>query len=212
MAFDLEEQEQIDKLKAFWERWGFLVSTVVTVSALTFIGWRGYEYYQIKQSEKAAEVYEVFNQAVQKKDASLDGALSTIQQSYGKTQYAAAASLQAAQVAIAAEQWDKAQAPLQWLVANGSLENQGAARLLLADVLAQTGKNEDALKVLDTVPSEMFALAFANKKADVYLQMKDMTKAREALEAALQLAKQQGATSKDLVDALQAKLDLLPKS
>lgn len=211
MAFDLEEQEQIDRLKAFWERWGFLISTIITVSALTFVAWKGYEFYQVKQSEKASVAYETFSQALEKKDASADAALASIQQSYGKTQYAATASIQAARAAIAAEQWDKAQAPLQRLIANGNLENQGAARLLLADVLMQAGKGDEALKALDSVPSKAFDMAFANKKSDIYLQMKDMGKARESLEVALKLAKEQGASNKEMVDALQAKLDILPK-
>ena len=94
---------------------------------------------------------------------------------------------------------------------NGATENQGVARLMLADVLAQATKTDEALKVLDTVPSPSFALAFINKKSDIYLQMKDMAKAREALEQAVKLAKEQGASSKDMLDALQGKLDVLPK-
>ncbi len=211
MAFDLDEQEQMDQIKAFWERWGTLISSVVIAGALVFAGWKAYDFYQVKQSEKAAAAYEVFAQAVQKKDASADAALSSIQQAYGKTQYAALASIQAAQVAMASQQWDKAQVPLQWLMTNGTAENQGAARLMLADVLAQSTKTDDALKVLDVVPSPSFALAFINKKSDIYLQMKDIAKAREALEQAVKLAKEQGANSKDMLDALQGKLDLLPK-
>lgn len=211
MAFDLDEQEQMDQIKAFWERWGTFISSVVIAGALVFAGWKAYDFYQVKQSEKAAAAYEVFAQAAQKKDASADAALSSIQQAYGKTQYAALASIQAAQVAMASQQWDKAQVPLQWLMTNGTAENQGAARLMLADVLAQSTKTDDALKVLDVVPSPSFALAFINKKSDIYLQMKDMAKAREALEQAVKLAKEQGANSKDMLDALQGKLDLLPK-
>ena len=212
MAFDLDEQEQMDQIKAFWERWGTFISSVVIIGALAFAGWKAYDFYQVKQSEKAAAAYEVFSQAAQKKDASADAALSGIQQTYGKTQYAALASIQAAQVAMASQQWDKAQAPLQWLMTNGTTENQGVARLMLADVLAQSTKTDEALKVLDTVPSQSFALAFINKKSDIYLQMKDMAKARESLEQAVKLAKEQGADSKDMLDALQGKLDLLPKA
>lgn len=211
MAFDLDEQEQMDQIKAFWERWGTFISSAVIIGALAFAGWKAYDFYQVKQSEKAAAAYEVFAQAAQKKDASADAALSSIQQTYGKTQYAALASIQAAQVAMASQQWDKAQAPLQWLMTNGTTENQGVARLMLADVLAQSTKTDEALKVLDTVPSPSFALAFINKKSDIYLQMKDMAKARESLEQAVKLAKEQGADSKDMLDALQGKLDLLPK-
>lgn len=212
MAFDLDEQEQMANLKAFWDRWGTFISTLVIAGALAFAGWKGYNIYQAKQGEKASAAYETYIQALQKKDAGADAALATIQSTFGKTQYAALASMTAAQAAIAAQQWDKAQAPLQWILNNSAVENQGAARLTLADVLVQAGKGEDALKTLDTLPDPSFNIAFANKKSDIYLQMNNIAKAREALEQALKLASDKGAAGKDMVEALKGKLDLLPKA
>lgn len=34
MAFDLQEQEQIDELKAFWRKWGTLITGVLVAAAL----------------------------------------------------------------------------------------------------------------------------------------------------------------------------------
>ena len=211
MAFDLEEQEQMDNLKAFWERWGTFISTLVIGGALAFAAWKGYGIYQAKQGEKAAAAYESYIQAVQKKDAGADAALAAVQQNFTKTHYAALASFNAAQAAIADKQWDKAQIPLQWVLTNGAIENQGAARLMLADVLVEAGKADEALKTLETLPSPNFALPFENKKSDVYLQKNDVPKARAALESAIKIAKEQGATGKEMVQALQGKLDILPK-
>lgn len=211
MAFDLDEQEQIADLKVFWTRWGGLLSGLMLAGALAFAGWKGYQYYQVKQSEKAAAAYEAYAQLAQKKDAGSDAALALVQQNYGKTRYAALASVSAANAAIAAAQYDKALPPLQWLIDHGSVENQSVARLMLADVYAQTAKTDDAIKVLDVLPNPSFAMAFANKKSDVYLQSKDFTKAREQLDVAIKLAKDMGPTGKEMQDALQMKLDFLPK-
>ena len=56
-VYDLEEQEQIDELKAWWNRYGNAVLTVVTVAALTVsavIGWRAYG---DRQGLEAGELY-----------------------------------------------------------------------------------------------------------------------------------------------------------
>ena len=34
MAYDLEEQESLAEIKAWWEKWGNLILTVVTVAGL----------------------------------------------------------------------------------------------------------------------------------------------------------------------------------
>ena len=34
MAYDLEEQESLAEIKAWWEKWGNLILTVVTVACL----------------------------------------------------------------------------------------------------------------------------------------------------------------------------------
>ena len=41
MAYDLEEQEQIEQLKAFWQRWGMLMIGVVLLAILAFAGVKG---------------------------------------------------------------------------------------------------------------------------------------------------------------------------
>jgi hypothetical protein len=41
MAYDLEEQEQLATIKAFWRQYGSLLLTAVTVVLLAIAGWRG---------------------------------------------------------------------------------------------------------------------------------------------------------------------------
>ena len=41
MAYDLQEQESLDELKAWWEKWGNLVLSVITVVCLAFAGYNG---------------------------------------------------------------------------------------------------------------------------------------------------------------------------
>ena len=56
MAYDLEEQEQIDSLKTWWKMYGNLVTGLVVAASLAMVGWQGWNWYQGGQSAKAAAI------------------------------------------------------------------------------------------------------------------------------------------------------------
>ncbi|MGL4768190.1 MAG: YfgM family protein [Formosimonas sp.] len=211
MAYDLDEQEQLENFKAFWERWGKWIQTVVLLAVIGILAWKGYEYYQVKQSEKASQAYEAYVNAMQKKDAGADALLAALQKDYTTSRYATLGSLDAAQTALTAQKWDVAQQQLQWILDHSTVENQGVARLHMADVLVQKGQYDAALKTLDVLPAPEFAAAFANKKADVYLLMNDAAKARASVEAAIAAVQKQTVKDEPLEQALKQKLEFLPQ-
>ena len=178
------------------------------VGVLAFAGYKGYEWYQKRQVAQAQAAFSAFNGTLAKKEDAT-AQLNGLQNNFAKTNYASLASLQMAAVLAGEGKFEQAQAPLQWVLQHGQLENQGAARLHLADVLVQLNKKDEALKVLDT-PVAHFDAAFANKKADIYLMGQDAAKAREIVQSALDQAKK--ATSVDVVavEALEQKLKFLP--
>ena len=210
MAYDLEEQEQIAQLKAFWEKWGTLVSGVAVVALLAYAGWQGYGWYQKRQVTQAEAAFASFNSSIQNKDADAAAKLVGLQGAFGKTNYAALASLQMAAVLATDSKYDQAQAPLQWVIEHGQPENQGAARLRLADIQMQLKQQDVALKTLDT-PVAHYATAFTAKKADIYMMVGDTAKAREVLYGALTEAKKSVPADVLTVEALEAKLKLLPQ-
>ncbi len=210
MAYDLEEQEQIAQLKAFWEKWGTLVSGVAVVALLAYAGWQGYGWYQKRQVTQAEAAFASFNSSIQNKDADAAAKLVGLQGAFGKTNYAALASLQMAAVLATDSKYDQAQAPLQWVIEHGQPENQGAARLRLADIQMQLKQQDVALKTLDT-PVAHYATAFTAKKADIYMMVGDTAKAREVLNGALTEAKKSVPADVLTVEALEAKLKLLPQ-
>ena len=46
MAYDLEEQEQLATLKAWWERYGNLTTWIVIAALAAYSAWAGWSYYQ----------------------------------------------------------------------------------------------------------------------------------------------------------------------
>ena len=58
MAYDLDEQEQLDNFKAFWVKWGKTIVTLITVLALASAAYYAYQAYQRSAAEKAAPLFE----------------------------------------------------------------------------------------------------------------------------------------------------------
>ena len=49
-AYDLEEQEQLAEIKAWWKQHGNLLMNVLTAAALAVLAWQGWNWYQRSQA------------------------------------------------------------------------------------------------------------------------------------------------------------------
>jgi len=186
-AFDLEEQEQLATLKAWWEKWGNLITTIAVVFAVAIVGWRGWDYYQGSKSAEAGAAYNTLIQGVERKEAQkVREASGVIAEKYGSTAYADLSALLAAQVQ--AESGDKASAKtkLQWAVdkANDPLLRD-LARLRLAALLLDEKNYDGATKLLDTKPADAFRARYADLKGDVLSAQGKTDAAKAAYKEAL---------------------------
>lgn len=68
MAYDLEEQESLAEIKAWWDKWGTLILSVVTAVCLAVAAMQGWRWYQAKESADAGTLYAQMIQAVNAKD------------------------------------------------------------------------------------------------------------------------------------------------
>src|SRR6185503_1835009 len=97
MALDLEEQEQVEELKAWWKQHGGLITAVVLAVALGFAGWQAWRWYQSSQASQASMLYETLAKAAQANDAkALRDAAGTLVESYPRTLYASMGAMVAA--------------------------------------------------------------------------------------------------------------------
>ena len=71
-ALDLEEQEQLAEFKAWWNRYGNLVLTAVTLVLLVIAGINGWNYYQRTQATASAKVFEGLQKLAVGGDAAVD--------------------------------------------------------------------------------------------------------------------------------------------
>ena len=188
MAYDLEEQEQIERLKAFWERYGTFILTVVTVVLLAIAGYRGWGWYQGRQAAQASAVYEQLRASVEAKDiARVKQSAGTIFENYGSTAYGQMAALLAAKAYTDAGDLKSAKAPLQWAVEKAPDEAFAhIARLRLAGILLDEKAYDEGLKLLAVDSPGRFAGEFADRRGDLLLAQGKREEARAAYKLALE--------------------------
>src|SRR3954465_2272767 len=167
-VYDLEEQEQIDEIKAWWKQYGNLVLLVVIAALLTVAGLRGWSYYQTKQGLEAGELYVQLQGAMGANDAKkAQDIAAVITDRYKRTGYAAFAALAAAKIAADTGDLAAAKSRLQWVIDNArDDETKDIARLRLAAVLMDEKNYDEALKLLDAKHIETFTALYADLKGD----------------------------------------------
>src|SRR6478672_7714453 len=69
MALDLEEQEQVAELKAWWRQYGSLIFAAIVAAALTFAGWQAWRWYERRQASEAGVLYDTIGRAARAGDA-----------------------------------------------------------------------------------------------------------------------------------------------
>jgi len=188
MAYNLEEQEQIASLRAFWDKYGNFILTVVTVVLLAIAGWRGWGGYQSSQAGQAATLYEQVRAAVEAKDtARMKEASGTLFERFGGTVYGPMAALLVARTHHEAGDLKAAKAPLQWTIEKArDTEFQHLARVRLAGVLLDEKAYDEGLKLLPMESAGAFAGAYADRRGDLLQAQGRNEEARAAYKLALE--------------------------
>lgn len=187
MAYDLEEQEQIDELKAWWKEYGMLVMLVVVAAALSFAGFNGWRYYRSSQATAAVALYGQLDQAERAADhKKVRDIAGQITGKYGSTAYGTYAALSAAHASFEMGDLAGARAQLQWVIDNAREdEARDVARLRLAGVLFDEKKPEEALKLLEAMPVESMVGLYSDLRGDILLAQGKRAEARAAYQTAL---------------------------
>lgn len=187
--YDLEEQEQIDSIKTWWNMYGNLVTSLVTAVALAVVGWQGWNWYQGNETAKAAGVFAVLEQAVQAGDAQrIKSTAGELTEKYGRSGYAGLGALLAAKHSFDAGDLKTAKAQLGWVAENAKDELRDIARLRLGAVLLDEQAYDEALKQLEATPADAFAARFLELKGDVLSAQGKADEARSAYRSALDKA------------------------
>jgi predicted negative regulator of RcsB-dependent stress response len=191
---DLQEQEQVDAIKAFWTQYGNLITWTLTLVLGAFALYNLWNMGERHQGLQASTLY------AQIEDAANTGDVARAQQVFEdmKTHRpwymlpsltAPPAYTQQAGLMLAKVQSEKGKAPealatLQWVAEKGNVENAAMAHLGAAGVLADQKKYDEALKQLDAVTNPAFKGLAADRRGDILLAQGQRDAARTAYRTA----------------------------
>ena len=200
-----DDEDQAQRLKKWWkENWMALAAGLV-LGLSGIIGWDQYKAHNLKRAGEAAHMFEDLKTAlVADKIEDASSIADKLKTDFANTPYAAQALLRIAQYAVEKGRFDEALPPLAWVAANAEDKAlRPLAQLRQARVLAQQGKFDDAIKLLDSGVDENYAALAQELRGDILLAQGNRKGARESFEKAL-IASDAAAANRE---TLQRKID-----
>jgi predicted negative regulator of RcsB-dependent stress response len=186
---DLQEQEQVDALKAFWQQYGNLITWALVAALLVYSGITGWQWWQREQAAKAGAMFDELDRAVSAGDADkATRVFGDLKERYPRTAFAQQGGMLAAKLQFEKGKADEARASLGWVIEHAvEDEYRVLGRLRLAALLLEAKQYDDALKQLDAVPEGPCAALAADRRGDVLLAQGKRADARAAYERAHKL-------------------------
>lgn len=196
------EEQQVEAIKRFWDQYGKAILGGVVLGLAVLYGFR---FYQGQQRANAEQASVQFSQLIeQRSDNASEDWLAQAQgfiDGSSKDAYAVMAALLAAKDAVTLKQYDKAEAQLNWVLAQTKEPAVLAlTQLRLARLQREQGKLDAALTTLSSAVPKGFIAMQAELKGDVLVQAERLAEAKAAYQLALDNAGQN-------TQLLQVKLD-----
>jgi predicted negative regulator of RcsB-dependent stress response len=184
---DLSDNEREEQLRRWWaDNWLWIVGGIALgLGALA--GWNYWQTSKLKAAELDESSYLAVLDALGRddKEAAIKQA-SDLRKRHPKSPYADQSDLALARHAVDQRDFDTAVQRLR-VVADSSrdAELRLIATTRLARVLAEQGKHEEALKLLDVAQAGAFAPLYHDLRGDILAARNDASGARQAYDAAL---------------------------
>jgi predicted negative regulator of RcsB-dependent stress response len=184
--------DQAQAVKAWLRKYGFSIVIGLALGLALFYALQFFMTKRIVTSEKAADAYvTLLNSTAIANNSQITMITDDIVKNYPKTPYASMAQFFAAQAAVNAAQYDKADSQLQWIIDHSKVNAfRQIARIRLARVLLQQQKINDAQMALKKVEDKTYMPLIETTKGDIYLTQKQYKEAKKAYELALNGANQ----------------------
>ncbi len=209
-TYNHEDQERVDGLKTWWDKYGIAITIVLTVMLATAGGMKAWAYYQQQQAQQAADLYALLKQVQSGNDAEkINDAAQLLTQGYSSSGYAPRAAMIAAQADVQAGNYKRAIQNLQWILDHAKeVEMRDLARLRISGILLDEGKYDEALRLLDAGHDEAFAGLYLDRKGDIQVAAQKISEARLSYQAAIDKLDK----SNNYYNIVQMKLDGLGNS
>lgn len=185
---NLEEQEQLAKIKGFWGQYGRFILLITILVLAVICGWAGWQFWQNRQAAEVSNLFDQFSQAVVSRDATkAKEVIVEIQSNYAKAAPTPVVSLIGANFLIEMNDPAGAKEILSWVAEKSSDEGyQALASLRLADVLTNEKDYDRALQALSVKFPAEFAGLVEDRKGNVYYAQGKLDDAKTSFTNAFQ--------------------------
>jgi predicted negative regulator of RcsB-dependent stress response len=206
-VYDLEEQEKIDDLKAWWNQWGNLIAGIAVAVALGIFAVQAWRWWQGHQAEQASVLYSAVSAAVKANDVpKAKEALAQLEEKFGGTGYAPRGALLVAKLLYDSGDVAGATAQLNFVLDKSAEDElKQIARVRLASIQFDQKQYDDALRTLDAKHDEPFAGVYEDLRGDILAAAGRTNEARTAYQTALTKLDSKGG----YYGFVQAKLDAI---
>lgn len=210
-TYDLEEQEQLAALKAWWKDNGGLITVILAVILVVISAWNGWSWYQRSQSAAAGAMYEQLQRAARTNDVkSVRDTAGAILEQYSHTEYAPLAALISAKMHFQSGDSKTARAQLEWAAAKARSEDiKALASLRLAAVLLDENALDEASRAVGGKAPTGFEALYQSMRGDILVAQKKIPEARSAYKAVLDQNEKLDPSVREVV---RLKLDALGES
>lgn len=186
--YDLEEQEQIDALKAWWAQYGRWVWLGVLLLVLIFGAFQGWRAWQDREAGKAGSLFEAVQTAALQGDmAKMLQAVHALEQAQPQSALATRAAFVVAALAHEKGDLSNTHEALQWVITHGKEPAMvDLARVREAGLLADDKKFDEALHLLQDNHTPEYLAMSADLRGDILLAQDKPGEARLAWRLALE--------------------------
>ena len=189
MADYLTDEEQAERLKAWWDKNGTSLVVALVVALAAVIGWRYYQSYSTDQANAASEAFRTYLDARAAAEP-VDDALRVIDSEHEGSAYHVFTLFYRAADQVEDEDWEEALALLERAVDLAGERNlRDAARYRAAKLLYQLDRLDACAEQLASIKSPGLAAQVAELSGDVAVARGDIDGARQAYRNAVAAAR-----------------------
>jgi len=186
MALDLDEQEQMEELKALWHKYGKLISVVAGAMLLFYILFLTWNFYVNKKSEEATELYQSMMVVNPENNEEIIKISEKILDQYSVTPYAGRAAIFSAKANYSLGKNDQAKKKLEWASSHAKEDAiRAIANIQLGQLLLEEKKFDEALNKANKVNNAGFKGLAKDLAGDIYSAMGKKEDAKKAYSEAL---------------------------
>lgn len=186
MSDYLTDEEQVAKLRSWWDENGVSVIVTLVLVVAGVVGWRWYGSYQETRVARVSDLYEAF---LVSEGEARDAAAASIADEAPNGAYQTLVMLRRSHEAVESGDYAAAESFLEQAVeAAPEPVLADIARIRLARVQQQLERPDDALQTLSGVLSEGYRSQVAEMKGDLHLARGERALAHEAYTSALAAA------------------------